>query len=184
MKTVVLSGFGRPARLEFLEVPRPHPRKNELLIRIHATTVTSGDVVIWNLPFPIRIGMRLALGLVVFVYGLWAFTGPADVTNAISIGISLVFAVITVSAFAWPLWVAHRRLVKEKEARLADVASRFEAATHELHRRLDSGRLAHMDDLNKAVATLEIEQNALLKIPTWPWKPGVVRAVIAALLVS
>jgi len=55
-------------------------------------------------------------------------------------------------------------------------------ATRELHRRLDGGRLLHMDDLNKAVVTLEIEQNALRKIPTWPWQPGVVRAVIAALL--
>ena len=62
MKTIVLSDFGRPARLELLEVERPRPRKNELLIRVHATTVTSGDVILRNLPFPIRIGMRLALG--------------------------------------------------------------------------------------------------------------------------
>jgi len=62
VKTVVLSDFGRPARLELVEVERPRPRKNELLIRIHATTVTSGDVILRNLPLPIRIGMRLALG--------------------------------------------------------------------------------------------------------------------------
>jgi NADPH:quinone reductase-like Zn-dependent oxidoreductase len=62
VKTIVLSDFGRPARLELVEVERPRPRKNELLIRIHATTVTSGDVIIRNLPFPVRIGMRLALG--------------------------------------------------------------------------------------------------------------------------
>ena len=127
-------------------------------------------------------GAYTALGLIVFVYGLWAFTGPADAANAISIGITLVFAAIAVAAFAWPLWGAHRRLVMEKGARLAEASSRFEAATRELHRRLDSGRLTHMDDLNKAVATLEIEQNALRKIPTWPWQPGAVRAVVAALL--
>jgi NADPH:quinone reductase-like Zn-dependent oxidoreductase len=62
VKTVVLSNFGRPARLELVEVKRPRPRKNELLIRIHSTTVTSGDVILRNLPFPIRIGMGLALG--------------------------------------------------------------------------------------------------------------------------
>jgi NADPH:quinone reductase-like Zn-dependent oxidoreductase len=62
VKTVGLSGFGRRARLELLDVERPRLRKNELLIRIHATTVTSGDVIVRNLPFPIRIGMRLALG--------------------------------------------------------------------------------------------------------------------------
>ena len=62
MKTVGLSGFGRSGRLELLEVEKPLPRKNELLIRIHATTVTSGDVIVRKLPFPLRIGLRLALG--------------------------------------------------------------------------------------------------------------------------
>ena len=120
--------------------------------------------------------------MIAFVYGLWAITDPANPSNAIQIGISLVFVAIAVTTFAWPLWGAHRRLVQEKEARLADASSRFEGATHELHRRMDSGRLLHMDDLNKAVATLEIEQNALRRIPTWPWQPGALRAVVAALL--
>jgi hypothetical protein len=127
-------------------------------------------------------GAYTALGLIFFVYGLWAITDPAQAANAIQTGITVVFAAIAVSTFAWPLWGAHRRLVKEKEARLSESSSRFEAATRELHRRLDSGRLLHMDDLNKAVATLEMEQNALRKIPTWPWQPGAVRAVTAALL--
>lgn len=124
-------------------------------------------------------GAYTALGLIVFVYGLLALTGSP---NAISIVISLAFAAIAVTAFAWPLWGAHRRLVKEKEDRLAEVSSRFEATTRELHRRLDTGRLGQIDGLGKAVAILEIEQNALRRIPTWPWQPGAVRAVIAALL--
>jgi NADPH:quinone reductase-like Zn-dependent oxidoreductase len=62
VKAVVLSGLGRSGRLELLEVEKPLPRKDELLIRIHATTVTSGDVIVRKLPFPIRIGLRLALG--------------------------------------------------------------------------------------------------------------------------
>jgi hypothetical protein len=128
-------------------------------------------------------GAYTALGLIFFVYGLWVMTGTADaMANSIQIGITLFLAGIAALTFAWPLWGAHRRLVKEKEARLAGASSRFEAATLELHRRLDSGHLAHMDDLNKAVATLEIEQNTLRRIPTWPWQPGAVRAVVAALL--
>jgi NADPH:quinone reductase-like Zn-dependent oxidoreductase len=62
VKTVALTGFGRSARLEFLEVERPRPRKNQLLIRIRATTVTIGDVTIRKLPFPLRVVLRLALG--------------------------------------------------------------------------------------------------------------------------
>jgi NADPH:quinone reductase-like Zn-dependent oxidoreductase len=45
-----------------MEAEKPRPRKDELLIRIHATTVTIGDVIIRRLPFPIRIGLGLVLG--------------------------------------------------------------------------------------------------------------------------
>jgi len=62
VKAVVLSGFGRSGSLELLEVEKPLPKKDELLIRIRATTVTSGDVIVRKLPFPIRIGLRLAFG--------------------------------------------------------------------------------------------------------------------------
>jgi hypothetical protein len=127
-------------------------------------------------------GAYTALGLIFFIYALWAIGNPATGANLIQVGFTLIFAVIAAATFAWPLWGAHSRLVKEKESRLADASSRFEAATRELHRRLDTGRLTHMDDLNKAVATLEIEQNTLRKIPTWPWQPGALRAVVAALL--
>ena len=63
MKTIVLSDFGRPARLELLDVETPRPKESEVLIRVHATTVTSGDVIVRNLPFPFRMVTRLALGM-------------------------------------------------------------------------------------------------------------------------
>jgi len=39
-----------------------------------------------------------------------------------------------------------------------------------------------MDSLNKALASLEIEAGALRRIQTWPWDPGAVRGLVAALL--
>jgi hypothetical protein len=38
-----------------------------------------------------------------------------------------------------------------------------------------------MDDLYNAIAGLEIQQNAVNKIPTWPWEPETVRLLITAL---
>ena len=130
-----------------------------------------------------RPGAFTALGLIAYIY-IWTALGaslersPAPVEN----GLALVSVAIAGAAFVLPLQGAHRRLTAEKEARLAEATSRFEAATIALHSQLDRGRLLQMDHLNKALASLEIEQNALRKIPTWPWQPGAIRAVVAALL--
>ncbi|MGB3904338.1 MAG: hypothetical protein WBB22_05400 [Anaerolineae bacterium] len=58
----------------------------------------------------------------------------------------------------------------------------LEARIVELHERLNSGNLEGMENLNLAIASLEIEQNALSRIPTWPWQPETVRLLITALL--
>jgi NADPH:quinone reductase-like Zn-dependent oxidoreductase len=43
MKAVVCTGYGPPERLEFLEVERPTPSADEVLVRVHATSVNRTD---------------------------------------------------------------------------------------------------------------------------------------------
>jgi NADPH:quinone reductase-like Zn-dependent oxidoreductase len=43
MKAVVYTRFGPPEVLELRDVPKPNPARQEVLIRIHATTVTSAE---------------------------------------------------------------------------------------------------------------------------------------------
>ena len=44
MKAIVYEQYGPPDVLHFAEVPKPVPKEKEVMIRIHASTVTTGDV--------------------------------------------------------------------------------------------------------------------------------------------
>jgi NADPH:quinone reductase-like Zn-dependent oxidoreductase len=65
MKAIVYDRYGPPDVLHAMEVAKPVPRDDEVLIRTRATTVTSGDWRVRSLEVPagFRLVARLALGI-------------------------------------------------------------------------------------------------------------------------
>jgi 2-desacetyl-2-hydroxyethyl bacteriochlorophyllide A dehydrogenase len=66
MKAIVWTKYGSPEGLQLQEVEKPTPKDDEILIKIHSTTVTAGDCEIRRLELPLMLSfpVRIYTGLI------------------------------------------------------------------------------------------------------------------------
>jgi NADPH:quinone reductase-like Zn-dependent oxidoreductase len=89
MKAVVWTRYGPPEVLQVQEVEKPQPGDGELLVRIHATTVTKGDCEMRALDFPLILGLpiRIWMGFLKPRAGKIPGTEYAGVVEAVGEGV-------------------------------------------------------------------------------------------------
>ena len=60
MKAVLWTKYGSPDGLKVLEVPKPAPQDNEILIKIHAATASTADTEFRRLKLPFLFAISCA----------------------------------------------------------------------------------------------------------------------------
>ena len=65
MKAILWTAYGGPNALRLGQVPKPEPNATEVLVRVHASTVTAGDCEIRGLKLPLTLSlpMRAYVGI-------------------------------------------------------------------------------------------------------------------------
>jgi hypothetical protein len=123
---------------------------------------------------------RTGIGLVLLI----AYGFLIDPTiNIVAVVLTGLVSVVAAAAFVLPLRGMHQRLVVEKERLQLQADQRFKATLADLHRSVDERDLSVADGLNKTLTSLQLERDALARIPTWPWQAATLRAFVSVLLV-
>ena len=124
---------------------------------------------------------RIALLIAALSY-LFFVSFPTVMANPLVYGYLLIVSLpLSLLVFLWPLQSVHRRMVEEKERLRTDVGLRIKVTLENIHRRIDTAEGQGIDELNRLLSTLILEEQYIQRMQTWPWEPGTLTGVLTGL---
>ena len=121
-----------------------------------------------------------AIGLLFFVYP-WMLINPELFQDPLIIAIILMFTLLAVAVFVWPLYGVHRRMEKEKRKAMHEINLCSEGAFSKFNELIQDGDYSSAEKLHGVISSLDIQQRRINDIPTWPWKTETARIVLTAI---
>lgn len=118
----------------------------------------------------------------VFLSSLSLLFGPPSVMPVQTLLTLAVQVVLALAAFFLPLRVVHRRLFREKEKLIAELDQRIKETLTHLHDCVDQKRFAETEKYTVALTGLATEGEILAKIPTLPWRPGLLTSFLSLIV--
>ena len=118
----------------------------------------------------------------VILISLTLLTAPIQAAPFPTLALLVAQLVLGIAAFVLPLRTVNSRLVAEKRRLLAELDQRVKGTLASLHRCFDDNALAEVALLNSAIIGLNAERDILTKIPTWPWRAGMLTGFLSIVI--
>ena len=110
-----------------------------------------------------------------------AVQGGDQGSGTVFIGYALIGVVLGAFVFVVPLLGMRRRISAEKARLQGEVGKRIETTIDAVHAAVDGGDLSSAASMNDALGVLIAERDLVEKLPTFPWRPGTLGAVLTAI---
>ncbi|HAV75875.1 MAG TPA: hypothetical protein DCX53_00830 [Anaerolineae bacterium] len=108
--------------------------------------------------------------------------GPLDIlTFQVFVTLSVQIA-LALAAFFLPLRVVYLRLTAEKFQQLTSLDLRIKETIARLHESVDHKNYADIEKFSVALTGLATESEILTKIPTLPWRPGLLTGFLSVVV--
>ncbi len=116
--------------------------------------------------------LRIALVILIPFYAWLAATWELTLSPLIVLLPIVLGSAIAAVVFVVPLLGLHGRLEAERNVRLDVVGERIDRVVTQLTTRVDRQELSDIATLQAAFMSLNAVRDMLLKVQTWPWRPG------------